>query len=325
MEQRVAGIPGVAATALSIGTPFRNNIGTAFQGPGVDSTPDDMDGAYLAAVTPGYFKTLGTEVLRGRGFTSADVAGSPRVLVVSQTFARRVWPEQDPLGKCLSIGTREAPCRVVVGVVEDGRQDRVTNPSAQTFVPLTQADDPALAMPITSLLIRTDGPAEALLGPVRRAIQATAPDLPFVTIEPMATIIGDQIRPWRLGAQLFGLFGGLALLLGAVGVYGVLSYAMSLRTHEMGVRLALGAGRRHLLGLVVGRGLRVALVGVLIGAVGALLAGKALASLVYGVSPYDPGNLLLVVGLLLLVSAGASFLPAWRATRVNPMVALREE
>ncbi len=325
MQQRVRAVPGVTSTSLSIGVPFRYNIGTAFTGPGVDSMPD-MDGPYLHAVAPQYFATLGTRLLRGRNFTEADGPGARRVLVVSDTFARLVWPGRDPIGQCLSIGPRTAPCREVVGVVENGRQNRVTDVSAQTFVPLTQADDPSLAsMPYTSLLIRTTDHAADLLGAVQKAVQGTAPDLPFVLIEPISSIVGEQIRPWQIGATLFALFGGLALLLGAVGVYGVLSYAMSQRTHELGVRSALGAGRRHLLRLVMGRGLRVAVIGVVLGAGGALLAGRAVASLVYGISPYDPVVLGLVALILLTVSAGASFVPAWRATRIDPMEALREE
>lgn len=324
MQQRVERVPGVTSTALSIGFPFRISYGTGFSSPGVDSIPD-MPGPYISAVSPEYFATMGTRVLRGRGISAADRAGAQRVIVVSELMARTIWPGKEALGQCLSIATADAPCREVVGVVEDGRQDRVTEPSAQSFIPLAQADDPSLAVPITSLVIRTSGSAEKLAGAVRPAIQSSAADLPFVNIEPMEYLFADQVRPWRLGASLFGLFGALALLLGAVGVYGVLSYAMSQRTHEMGVRMTLGAQREQLMKMVVGRGVRIAVLGVLVGVGGALLAGKALASLVYGVSPYDPLNLVIVGAMLVVVAALASLVPAYRVSRVDPMVALRAE
>lgn len=324
MRERVARVPGVVSTALSVGFPFQFSYGTGFSSPGVDSIPD-MSGPYISAVSPEYFATMGTRVLRGRGITEADIGGTPRIIVVSELMARTIWPGKEPIGQCLSISTADAPCREVVGIVEDGRQDRVTEPSAQSFIPLAQADDPSLAVPITSLVIRTSGSAERMVGAVRQAIQSSAADLPFVNLEPMEYLFADQVRPWKLGASLFGLFGALALLLGAVGVYGVLSYAMSQRTHELGVRMTLGAQREQLLAMVVGRGVRIALFGVVIGAGGALLAGKALASLVYGISPYDPLNLVIVGLIMVLVAALASLIPAYRVSRIDPMVALRTE
>ncbi|HWA40114.1 MAG TPA: FtsX-like permease family protein, partial [Gemmatimonadales bacterium] len=177
----------------------------------------------------------------------------------------------------------------------------------------------------TSLVIRTAGPAAAMVGPVRRAVQSASADLPYLAVEPMTSLFADELRPWKLGAMLFTLFGGLAMVLGAIGVYGVLSYSMSQRTHEFGVRMTLGARPSQLVRQVVGNGVRIAVLGVVIGTAGGLLAGRALASLVYGVSPYDPLNLVFVALLLVLVAALASLLPALRASRVDPMVALRSE
>jgi len=324
MRERAARVPGVTSTSLAIGFPFLYNLGVGLSSPGVDSIPD-MPGPYLSAVSPEYFLTLGTRVLRGRGITAADISGSQQVIVVSETIARLVWPGSEALGRCLRLGNPASPCREVVGVVEDGRQNRVTEPAAQAFVPLTQADDPALDMPITSLVIRTSGPAERLAGTVRQAIQSTAADLPFIRLEPMENLFSDEVRPWKLGASLFSLFGMLALLLGGVGVYGVLSYAMSQRTHELGVRVALGAEPGQLLRMVVGRGVGIALLGAGIGSAGALLAGRALASLVFGISPYDPINLVIVAAILVVVAAAASLVPAFRVSRIDPMVALRAE
>lgn len=324
MRERVSHVPGVTGTTLSIGFPFRYNFGVGFTAPGLDSLPS-MDGPYLSAVMPDYFATMGTRVLRGRGFTEADQAGSQRVMVIGEITARTIWPDKDALGQCLIINAQQDACRQVVGIVEDGRQNRIMDPAAQVFIPLAQADTGAMNSPVTSLVVRTREDAEQALPALREAIQSTSADLPYMNIQPMGYLFADEVRPWQLGAILFSLFGGLALLLGAVGVYGVLSYAMSQRTHELGVRMALGAQRERLLGMVIGKGVQIALSGVLIGAGGALLAGKALASLVYGVSPYDPLNLLIVGVILVFVAVLASLIPAWRVSRVDPMVALRAE
>ncbi|MGE0353693.1 MAG: ABC transporter permease [Gemmatimonadales bacterium] len=323
IRERVAAIPGVESASLSIGVPFRISFGQGVFAPGLDSLPD-MDGPYTYAVTPDYFRTLGTRVLQGRAFAETDAAGGAPVAVVSRSLARVIWADQNPVGKCLRVGEPDGACREIVGVVEDGRQDRLTVPASQVFLPLAQADQ-VFGSPVTSLTIRTQGRAEQRLGEIRRTIQATAPDLPYPAIEPMPELYADQMRPWRTGASLFSLFAELALLLAAVGLYGVLSYVMSQRTQEMGVRLALGAKGADLMKLIVGRGLRVAIIGALIGAVGALVAGRALASLLYGVSPYDPVTLAGGAGALLVVAFLASYLPARRAARVDPMVALREE
>ncbi len=321
MRERVARLPGVAGASLSIGSPFGSVSMFRVAVPGVDSLPSTPTGGlFVAGVTPDYFKTMGTAVRRGRVFTDADNAGGQRVVVVNETMARLVWPGQDPIGKCLNIGG-SSTCSEVVGVVEDARQFKVTDELVmQYFIPLEQ-----FGGPVTSLEVRTVGEADAMVGAVRREVQATSRELPYMGIDPMPQLFASQLRVWRRGSLLLSLFGGLALLLSAIGLYGVLSYMVSRRTHELGIRLALGAARGDLLGLVVRQGLGVTLVGVAIGMMGALLAGKAIAALLYGVSPHDPLVLGTATLVLLSVAALASYLPARRATKVDPMVALRYE
>ncbi|HZH42071.1 MAG TPA: FtsX-like permease family protein, partial [Gemmatimonadales bacterium] len=263
-------------------------------------------------------------------FTDADTWGAEHVAIVNETFAKMIWPGESALGKCLLIGgdeeKKQTPtCTTVVGVAEDSRRSDVKEETnLQYYVPLAQSDSLFSDGP-SSLLVRTVGASRDYEGSVRRAVQATDPSLPFPSVSPMPQLFANRLRPWRLGSSLFSLFGGLGLLLSAIGLYGVLSYMVSQRTSEMGIRVALGAARRDILTLVVRQGLRVTAIGLVIGVAGSLVAGKALGSLLYGVSPHDPVVLGTVVMVLVVVATLASYLPALRATRVDPMVALRYE
>jgi len=326
MRERVRALPGVASASLSMGMPFRWSYAVSLSVPGLDSLPNvSTGGPYVAAVTPDYFGTMGTAVRRGRAFTSTDNAGAQRVAVVNETMARLYWPREDPIGKCMKVGGPPRPCTEVVGVVEDARRGSVTDEVVvQYFIPLSQADS-VVNWPITALLVRTGRDADDLLGPVRREIQATSAELPYPTIDPMPRMFASQLHHWRVGSAFLSLFGALGLLLAAIGLYGVLSYLVSQRIQEMGIRIALGAGRREILELVMGQALRVTVWGVVLGVVGALAAGRAIASLLYGVTPHDPLVLSLVIVILGAVAAVASYLPARRATKVDPMVALRYE
>jgi predicted permease len=326
LRERVLGLPGVSSASLAIGNPFGSSFAVSLDVPGLDSEPRlQASGPYINQVTDDYFGTMGTRVLRGRGFTAADTKGAQRVAVVNQTMARLYWLGESALGKCLKIGGRNPPCTEVVGVVEDALRGSIREgPTVQYYVPLAQADS-SMHWPVSALLIRTSEPAEQLVAAVRREVQATDPNLPYPDIDPMPRLLARQLRPWQIGSTLLSLFGALGLLLAAIGLYGVLSYVVSQRTQELGIRIALGAARRDLLGLVVRQGMQVTLMGVVIGAIGALVAGKAIASLLYQVSPRDPVVLSSVAMILVLVALVASYLPARRATRVDPMVALRYE
>ncbi len=326
LVERARSVPGVTEAALSEGGPFGWQFGHPFRAPGVDSIRlPSSGGPYINAVTPGFFATLGTRILRGRALTAADSASGARVVVVGEGLARLVWPNADAVGKCMILGGDSA-CTEVVGVAADQvRYDPTEDAKMQYYVPLGGRQDDAHDNGRRTLWLRASGDPRLLAPAVQRALAGAAPDLPYVGVRPLEDLVEPRYRPWRLGATVFGLFGGLALALAALGLYGVLAYTVAQRTQELGVRIALGALPGQVFGLVIGQGLRVAALGVALGVVFALAAGRVLASLLYGVSPYDPLVLAAAAGLLLAAAAVASWVPARRATKVDPMQALRSE
>ncbi len=321
LMERAVLVPGVETAALSLGGPFGWSFGNSVRVPGLDSAalPKSFHPNFNG-VTPGYFATMGTRILSGRGFTNADRAGAAKVAVVSRKMALRLWPRGDAIGKCMILRD-DSTCTEVVGIAADVVSNRVTEAEQHMFyVPLVQLDNGH-----RTLWVRARGDARLVAGDVQRALATVATDLPYVSVRPLVDLVEPQYRPWRLGAMLFGLFGGLALALAALGLYGVLAYTVTQRTQELGVRIALGALPKDVFGLVIGQGLRVAALGIALGAAAALAAGKALASVLYGVSPRDPLVLAAAAVVLLGAAAVASWVPARRATRVDPVVALRSE
>jgi len=311
-------LPGVEAAAATVAHPLGWGSAMSVHVPGRDSIPQlRTGGPYFQQVTPGYFAATGTPV-RGRAFTSADPAGS--VAIVNETMARLLWPGENAIGKCFVAG--EKTCVEVIGVVPDARRfNAVEDASMMFYVPLSGNSDQY----ITALVVRPRGRPEDWIAPVRAAIQETAPNLPFASVTPLADLLAPSIRPWRLGSAMFAGFALLALVLSAVGLYGVLNYVVTQRTHEMGVRVAMGAQRWDVQRLMVSHGVRVAAIGAALGAIAGLVAGRVLSSLLYGVSPRDPLVLFAAVIVPVVVAAVASYLPARRASRVDPMIALRSE
>ena len=320
MIERAAELPQVEHAAATRSVPFWMTWQEDIFVPGIDSV--SRLGDFLAnAVTPDYFATMGTRILRGRGITDEDRRGTPLVAVVSETMARSLWPNADPIGRCLKVGADTMPCSTVVGIARDIRTGSFGESESRHYY-LSSAQREGRA---GGVLVRTRGDAAGQLEPVRRELQRLMPGAAFVSARPLQELVDVNIRPWRLGATMFAVFGGLALLLAAVGLYGVIAFDVTQRTHEMGVRVALGAQRRDVLRLVVLEGVRLAAVGVALGAVLALLGGRYLAALLFQVSPRDP--LVIVAGglTLLVVAIAASVLPALRAVRVDPNVALRSD
>ncbi|HEU4565571.1 MAG TPA: ABC transporter permease [Gemmatimonadaceae bacterium] len=325
MHDEVAALPGVEQASLGASLPFWMSFSFGLYIPGRDSIPRLRGGGpYANAVTPEFFQTTGIPIRQGRAFGAGDVKGAPPVAVVSEAMARALWPGRNAIGQCFRMSADTLPCFEIVGIAADAVRDRIDEPAAaQYWVPLDQAR--AFVPRNRALYVRTSGDAEKSVAPVRRAIQSLAGDLPYANVRPFADLVAPQIRPWRLGASMFGLFGLVALALAVIGLYGVLAYTVSQRTQELGVRIALGARERDIVSLVVGEGVRVTIIGIALGAAGAWAGSKALAALLFGVSAHDPAVYATVALTLLATALAASWLPAWRASRVDPMAALRVE
>jgi putative ABC transport system permease protein len=323
--ERIRANPAVASAAASVGEPFGWSHSTDLKASGRDSLPRlPSGGPYFNAVTADFFATMGTRIVRGRGITQGDqVAGAPRVAVVGETFARMVWPDRAPIGQCLYVNGNDSACVQVVGVAADARSRHVRESRTLFYyIPFGQH---LVTPPINGLLIRTRGPARAAAAEVQRALQGAEPNLPYVQVRSLADAVAPQWRSWQMGATMFTAFGVLALLIAALGLYAVTSYGVTQRTQEIGVRIALGAQRAHVVRLVVAQSLGAAAVGALAGMAGALVLGRAVAALLFDVRPADPAVVLGAVALLLAASAVAAFVPARRAAAIDPMEALRSE
>jgi predicted permease len=316
--------PGVERATLAVAIPFWSSWAERVSLPGRDSVPLTRDGGpYFNAVGPDFFQTLGTRILRGRGFTISDQAKSQRVAVVNETLARLWWPGEDALGKCMKVGGDTMPCSEVVGIVANARrQSMVEDESVQYYLPLDQAPRYADSR---VLFVRPAGEARLAVEVLRRRLQAASPDLPYVRVRPLSNLVSPQMRSWRLGATMFGAFGLLALVLASVGLYGMLAYDVTQRTRELGVRMALGAQRAQLARMIVGEGMRTAALGGVIGVTIALASAALVKPLLYETSPRDPAVYVVVLLVLGVVALVATLLPARRAVHVDPIVAMRTE
>jgi putative ABC transport system permease protein len=282
---------------------------------------DERPVASLTVVTPSYFGVMGIPVLRGRVFTSADTTAAEPVAVVSRSLADRHWPGVDPMGSWLEVRFSGRPRRVqVVGVVDEVRHDALDRPAREEiFLPL----DP-VAFGSMTYVIRSAGDPARLAEPARQAIWRHDPLLTFYDTKTVDELMSASVAPRRFSLVLATVFGAVALLLAAAGIYGVLSFTTGRQTREFGVRLAMGATSREIGRLVLGRGLRLGLICLACGLLASFWAGQALRSMLFEVSPYDPATLAGVAVLTLAVSLTACYLPARRAMRVDPLVALRE-
>ncbi|HEX8140258.1 MAG TPA: ABC transporter permease [Pyrinomonadaceae bacterium] len=276
--------------------------------------------AVSSRASPGYFRAMSTRLLRGRDFDERDDEKSPQVAIVNEAFARRFWPGQDPLGKRFAQGTADGPMVQVVGVVEDGKYATL-NEESQPFVcrPMSQA-----FVGTNTVIVRTASDPQRMLALLRKEVQQLDPQMPLsgkMLVERLAM----PLLPARIAASVLGSFGILALVLAAIGIYGVMSYTVSRRTHEIGIRVALGAQASDVLRLVIGQGMTLAMLGVVIGLSVALLVTRLMRSLLFGVSASDPLTYAGVAALLSAVALLACYIPARRATKIDPLVALRNE
>jgi putative ABC transport system permease protein len=322
---RIGALPGVRAAAITPSLPIDgswwDSLFIAADKP-VPPRPDLPITAYTPA-SANYFEAMGIRLLKGRGFTSADTADSAKVVVINETLARRIWPGEDPIGKRLKQGWPESqtPWREVVGVVADVKLNGLERDTPmQTYVPLAQ--EPTRAF---SLAVRAAGNPLAAAAEVERAIHSIDKDLPVSDVRSMEQLLGVSMAQRRLTMTLLLSFAALALLLAGVGVYGVISYSVRLRTRELGIRMALGAQRRDVLKMILSQGLKLALIGVAIGTPSAFALTRWMETLLFNVRPADPLTFAAIPAVLSLVALFACWIPARRATKVDPMVALRCE
>jgi len=290
-------------------------------------SPHDYVAIGYRPVTSGYLETLGVSLIRGRFISASDTDNSPFVVVINQAAARQYFPDSDPIGKRLQLGAipdASVPWMQVVGIAGDLKQDLAGEPKAEMYVPVRQGDSllPVFAL---SVVLRTERDPVSEASALRTTVRDIDPNQPVVRVRTMQENISGSVSGPRFRAILLAMFAGTALVLAMIGLYGLMIYSVSQRVPEIGIRMALGADHYSVLRMVLWQGLRLALLGVLVGIAAALALGRILAGFLYGVGATDPSTILGVAVLLMLVALLASYLPARRAVRVDPIVALRYE
>ena len=329
VTERATEIPGISAAATSVGLSFGMGWGTSLFVPGREP-PGQTNNPSQYAVTPDYFEVLGIRLVNGRLITDADRAGTPLVAVINETAARTFWPGQNPVGQCVRVGADTMPCTTVIGIVTDARrQQLVEDPTTMIYRPLDQLDPEIYDRSVTffgfSFIARATRKPAALAEPLRRLIQSMGPNMPYAEVRPLSDRLGRQTRSWTLGATMFSIFGALSLLLAAIGLYSVVAFTVAQRLHEFGVRVALGATGANLVRLTIVRGVMPVALGIVFGLAISLALSRLMEGLLFGLSPRDPGVFVGVSVVLFVVAVAASLIPALRATRVDPMLALRSD
>lgn len=281
---------------------------------------------YYQTVTVDYLKTMGIPVLEGRDFSAADVTGAP-VLLVNETLAKMFYKNQSPIGKRVRPGGPQRPWFTIVGVVRDVKQGGVNAKTGSELYFLGEQGPSAMqsARRNMNVVIRTALPPESLAPQIRRIVQAMDPTLPIVNLRSMTDVFDESLSRPRFLAQLLGVFAGLALLLAAIGTYGILSYSVTERRREIGIHMALGATRRNVLGMVLGQGMRLTIAGLVAGLAAAFVLTRLLQSQLFNVKPSDPMTIASVAAVIAAVALAACYIPASRATRVDPIVVLRDQ
>ncbi len=314
-------LPGVESAAWVSSAPFVSTSSARVFVSGVDST-DRLGEFRYQATTPDYFRTMGTRILRGRGFTPDDRLGAPPVGIVSVSMARALWPGQEALGRCFRVRADTMPCTTVIGIAEDMVQRELDDARRLHFyLPIDQfrrTHGNGLVM-----RLRNDPSLEA--ESIRVALQRVMPGSAYVVTQPLLRVVHGAQRAWRLGATMFVAFGVLAVLVAAVGLHGVIGYNVAQRMHELGVRAALGAQRYAIVRLVVGQGLRLVVAGIVLGTLAAIAAGRWIEPLLFRQSARDPLVFGGVGAVMIVVALGACSLPAFRAAAADPASALRAE
>jgi putative ABC transport system permease protein len=326
MLQRVQSLAGVRSAAITSNLPLYrqgNSMSVRIHGR-PELPPAQQPVVVTRIVSPGYFDTMTIPLLNGRKFSDQDVVTTPRVAVISETMARTFWPNEDPVGKRFGIGEIESDRDwiSIIGVVKDVRQIELTvDPKPQAYLTYLQFG----FFDSRDLVIKTDVDPASMAATVRKTVWEIDKDQPVSNVQTMEAILADSIARQRFSMVLLAIFAGVALVLAGVGIYGVMSYSVAQRTHEIGIRMALGAQTGAVLKLALGYGMKLVIIGIAIGLIAAFALTRVMSTLLFGVTATDPTTFTLISLLLIGVAALASYIPARRATKVDPMIALRYE
>jgi predicted permease len=330
LARKLDELPGVERVAAMQGLPPQRPVNandTNFEGynPGPGDPPANVD--YYQTVTSGYFQTMGIEIVKGRGFEPGDAIGGP-VVVINEALAKRFYKESDPIGRRLNpFFGPNTPLFTIVGIARDVKQGGLEAP-AGTELYFNFEQLPRIvgfAPRQMNIVLETSRPMSSLSAPIRSAVSSIDPGLPIVQLRTMEDVVGASLTRQRFLSLLLGIFAGVALLLAAIGTYGVLSYMVSERHREIGIRMALGAGNSQVVGLVLKQGITIALIGIVVGVGGALALSRITQTLLYGVDPADPMTFATVIGVIAIVATAACLIPMRRATRVDPLTAMRAD
>jgi putative ABC transport system permease protein len=331
LNARIAALPGVEAAAFSNGMPLGQTADTSFAIVGRPKFEQGKQPQTMLYITsPDYLQAMGIRLVKGRFFTAQDTQHSPRVAVIDETFARQQFPDQEPLGQYLAGDGKDNPDAQIVGVVGHVKHfglDAIERVQAQLYLPFNQAPDaflPQLA-PRMNVIIRSTADPLNLTAAVRRQVQALDPNQPVYNVSTMEQTLKESLVTQRLSMILLASLASMALILAAVGIYGVMSYLVTQRSHEIGIRMAIGAQPRDVLKMVIGRGMMLTLIGVAFGLVSAFGLTRLMSTMLYGVEPTDPATFVSIGILLTGVALVACYVPSRRATKVDPLVALRYE
>jgi putative ABC transport system permease protein len=325
LVERVRNLPGVQSAGATATLPLSGgNWGRSLTVEGYPVLPvGQAPMIQHTVVTPGYFRTMGISLLAGRDFTDADAKGSPDVTIIDERLARQYWPNESPIGKRVRFGPPEdnEPWHTVIGVVSTVRHQRVQEDTRMSVYL------PHLKMPVTgmSVVARTTSGPKDLVAAIRREVAQLDRDLPVSEVATMEEVVAESIWQPRLYATLFTVFAAGALILALIGIYGVMAFLVQTRTHEIGIRMALGATARDVFKLIVGRGMKLTGVGVVVGVAGAIALTRLMHGLLFNTSATDPITFVLISVLLSLAAFLACYIPARRAAKVDPLVALRYE
>jgi predicted permease len=322
--ERVESLPGVRSASAATNLPLRGGGFYVYKGvipEGRQQTMEESINASYCEITPGYFRSFEIPLIKGRFFNEQDTDQSSKVIIINESLARRVWPNEDPIGKRFKMWRDEEGAREVVGVVKDARLNGLDKePESQMYVPHTQGSSPSM-----SLIVKTATDAVSFNTAVRETIRTLDKDVPVFSSKTMEQVVATSASSRRFNMLLVGIFASIALLLSAIGIYGLIFYSVSQRTQEIGIRIALGAARYDIFKLVIGHGMLLVSIGVIIGLLASLALTRVMSSLLYNVSSSDPVTYFGVAFMLLVVAFVACYLPARRAATVDPITALRYE